>query len=98
MSERITVTRETDELHRQQWVFTTFNLPAIHLEEYAEEARKTKRHKWRVEGNQVYSRLFGSRFQGLKVEPEIPQDVIDEALDAARAMIGFQVWERRTRR
>jgi len=96
----ITVTRESEDgLSRKRWVFTAFHIPAIHLEEYAEEARKTKRHKWQIVDGQAYDRLRGSRNYTHKIleEPQTPQDVIDEILEIVRSKVQFQVWKERER-
>jgi len=94
---RITVTRrEKDGLRQQVWDFTLFDLPAIYLENYVLEERETGRHKFRPV--QVYNRLSGGRAHFatiIKEEPEVPKDVLEEAIAKVQKMIGFRVWKNR---
>lgn len=98
MMTRVEVTREEDGgLERRVWDFSILDFPTVHLEYFAEQSRRTRRHAWRTTGS-VYSRLQRDRHAPgtrLEEEPEVPEDVLTEGLERMRDMIEFKVWRRR---
>lgn len=92
--QEVTIMRGGD-LERQVWKFgfAYWNYrPEFVLEYYAVESRATKRSKWRPTDGQKWSRLF-SRDNKIDFDdvPK-PDDVEQEALEKARAMIKIE-WE-----
>jgi hypothetical protein len=61
------------------------------LEKVDEQEKASKLHKWR--SNVIYERLYGGYGTPRKVEPEIPTDVIEEALTYFRSQITFSKWK-----
>lgn len=87
---RVEVIREEGPLRRQVWTFTILDFPKVILDLYSVQGRASKRHKWRVlEGD--YCRLG----RGRPPEPEVPDDVVEDALQAYREQLVFEVWRRR---
>lgn len=91
------VREEADGLSRRCWRFAVLSFPQFHLDEYAEQARKTRRHrKW--ETHRMYTRTGSTREWGvdfLKEEPDVPDDVLEEATARFREMVEFRRWRRR---
>jgi len=92
--QRIEISRETSDLTRKLWVFTILDFPKFHLEYYGEEERKTKRHKWKAPGP-TYHRLERMRHGTINEEPEVPADVLEEALAKFAEQLEFKVWRNR---
>jgi hypothetical protein len=94
---RIEVERVTDGgLERELWEFSVLRFPEVHLEFFAEQTRKSRRHKW-VTSGAVYSRLQMDRHAAgtrLREEPEVPEDVLEEGMDQMRGQLEFKVWRR----
>jgi len=91
---RIQVLRSTDDLTRRCWEFTILDFPKVHLEYYGEEERATRRHKWKSVGD-IYTRLDHRRHGSIKEEPEVPADVVEEALAKFAEQLEFRVWRNR---
>lgn len=94
--QRVEVVRG-DDLVRERWVFTVFDFPMVLLEYFGGEERKTRRHKWRA--TRKYERLGvrrGPYYEGMIIteEPEIPEDVVVEAVKKLGERLEFQVWTR----
>lgn len=84
-------------LERELWVFEVLRFPQVVLEHYGQYARKTKRHKWRMAGDR-YDRLHVDRHEPgnrLKEEPDVPEDVMNEAMQLMRDKMKFEKWSRR---
>lgn len=93
---RVEVERRSDDLRRRVWEFALFDFPRVVLDVYREEDRPSTRHrKWRT--LRRYQRLRYGNFHGEKIreEPEVPGDVLEEALERYREQIAFARWERR---
>jgi hypothetical protein len=96
MSHRVEVVRSEGDLRREVWEFACFEFPKVVLDVYRDEDRSSRRHrKWRT--LRRYQRLKYGNFYGERIaeEPTIPNDVVEEAVDAFRAMVKFHVWRRR---
>ena len=90
------VVRVIDDLNRERWEFSLWDSPKAYLETYAVDERKTKRHKWRTKA--AYERLGSGRtahYEIIREEPEVPQDVIDEAMEKLRGQLVFSRWRSR---
>lgn len=53
--------------------------------------KQTKRHGWKIEHKQSYSRI-DDRDMGVKEEPDIPFEIQVEAVKQARSQIQFKRW------
>lgn len=99
MTRPITVTREGEDLSREVWRFAFITMGGellVTLDEYEPQARATKRHKWKKAGPGYY-RLGGAHMERpfLTEEPEIPEDVVEEAVEGFRSRIEYKRWYRR---
>ena len=90
---RMEIVREEGPLRRRVWTFTVLDFPKVILDGYSVQERATKRHKWRALDEGYYARLGRVR----SPEPEVPDDVVEDALQAYREMLVFEVWSRRGR-
>lgn len=94
---RHTVTQEIGELDKIVWEFFLMEYHQSHvifLETMLVMKRESTRHKFKVEMNKSYSRIY-SRDYGVKEEPDVPIEVSAEAVHALRKSITFQKWPRR---
>jgi hypothetical protein len=95
--ERVSVERVAEGgLERRVWEFSVLEFPAVHLEYFAEQSRKTRRHKWVVTGR-VYSRLQMDRHAPgtrIREEPDVPDDVMADGMGQMRARLEFRKWRR----
>lgn len=90
----VEVARGEDPLKRRVWTFVILDFPRVHLEEYAEQERPSKRHKWRTKAH--YTRLsYRGEGEVIREEPEVPEDVLKEAVGKYRERLEFKVWGRR---
>jgi hypothetical protein len=83
-----------DNLSRVIYRFYCSDL-VTYLDEIIEESRPTRRHGWK--GQTVYSRLYFYRGtsntqSSARVEPEVPEDVISEAVALIRSRVAFKKW------
>lgn len=83
-----TILRDEGPLRRQRWRFTLIE-HVLHLDEWAIEIRQTPRHR-RWETLESYVRLHGTRN-----EPDIPAEIVEEALEVARGRMTFRKWRDR---
>lgn len=83
----ITVERLSGDLARRIWQFTLYDLPRIRLSFYGEQERATRRHKFR--SKKSYSRL-DPRSHNIREEPDVPDDVIEEAIEQVFSRIEFR--------
>lgn len=81
----ITVNRG-DDLDRLYWFFYMIEATLV-LDQHGRSTRETKRHRFKDEVR--YSRLDRSPWGRGWVTPEIPADVVEEALARAREQITF---------
>lgn len=83
--ERIEVERlpSGSDLARKLWVFW-IDYPYVVLDEYREDTRPTKRHKWRME--RIYTRLESRTVLSMRRLHESDVAVPDGVLAQARAM------------
>lgn len=92
-----TVERRHSKTEREVWEFTVLDYPTVHLEFYGKQERKTPRHGWKSKTS--YHRLHMDRNRDvgdrLKEEPEVPEDVLEEALEQVRSKITFKTWKNR---
>ena len=79
--QRIEISRETSDLTRKLWVFTILDFPKFHLEYYAP--------------GPTYHRLERMRHGTINEEPEVPADVLEEALAKFAEQLEFKVWRNR---
>lgn len=82
---RIAVYRGGD-LDRLYWFFDMIDATLV-LDQHGRSTRETKRHRFKDEAR--YSRLTRSPGGRGWVTPEIPADVVEEALAKAREQITF---------
>lgn len=91
------VERRTSKTEREVWEFSVLRYPDVHLEFYGKQSRKTPRHGWK--STTSYHRLHIDRNANvgtrLKEEPEVPEDVLAEALEQVRSKITFKPWKKR---
>jgi len=93
---RIEIVRDEGELRRHRYVFVTFDRSyqgwSVVLEAYFNEERQTKRHKWGIA--QAYWRASWKQRETPQSKivdrPDVPQDVIDEALAKVRALVVYE--------
>ncbi len=85
----VEIIRESeDRLSRKRWRFYTIHDTDVVLDFYATETRKTTRHhyrhvaSWERIGRREYENLSPNVF-------EVPQEVIDEAVEKIRAQLKY---------
>lgn len=91
------VERQHSKTERDVWEFSVLRYPDVHLEFYGKQSRKTPRHKW--VSSTSYYRLGMDRNSNvgtrIPAEPEVPEDVLAEALEQVRSKITFKPWKKR---
>lgn len=79
------------DLEREVWEFMVMDFPRVVLESHMHERRESKRHKWVA--YRGYMRLAFNRYSVVKWEttpPEVPEDVVTEALDVLAERLVFK--------
>jgi len=89
----VTIERPSlDGLGNERWRFSVIDAMVV-LDEYAQESRPSKRHKFRSEA--TYIRLQGSTYKQLEEhQVPIPPGLFDEALEAVRSQLVVGLWKR----
>lgn len=97
MNDTVEVVREHSKTEREIWTLEVYRFPMVHLRVYAMQARETTRHKWR--DKTTYYRLSQDRYTDhgnrLRVEPDVPADVLAEGLAKFAASLTFKRWSGR---
>ena len=83
-----------DELHRTVYRFW-FKDGDLYLDKALYQTRYTKRHKFRTDMMNSYSRI-DQRSYGIKEEPDIDIDIQYEAVRQIRSMIKFRKWREKS--
>ena len=88
---------EEDGLSQKEWSFRLRDHPSdivLQLESFQVKERKTKRHKFVIQDGSWFRLNWEAREMRevllLKEEPELPQDVLDEALRLVTSSIRFE--------
>jgi len=81
------VSREESELSRKMFRFWLNDRLELQLDEYSEQSRKTKRHKYVCDAS--WKRLRHGNYYGTRIteKPEIDADVIADALSLVMSTI-----------
>lgn len=88
----IEVTRETSPTNRMWWCFSTAGDFAVRLYRFEYQTRATARHKWRLAPNwpSAWDSMDNRGYDGSGIQPTnvpLPDDVNEEALSKARALV-----------
>jgi len=86
------IIREINDLQRVLYSFYT-NESNVYLDSMLMMSRSTKRHRYVVDVKTSYHRLHKKDFN-IKKEPEIPFDVMVDAVQHYKNLITFKRWER----
>lgn len=93
----VTVTVLHSDTERDVWSFRVLDYPVAYLDHYARETRPSTRHrKWTAQRS--WHRLGISRYaygEHLAVEPDVPHEVLGDALAALRAQVHIERWSER---
>jgi len=81
----------SDGLSNEVWGFTILDAKVV-LDTYARQTRPTKRHKFRPEA--IYSRLQRRESDLTEDRVPLPDGLLDEALEKARAQMTVGLWKR----
>ena len=103
MSDRVTIYRQEPKdsnggQTQKSWTFVVMDTPralTVYLESYSEEYRGFRKRKWVAQ--RAYHRIAVNRWSGPSIipeEPEVPEDVLGQAMAQLRARLTFKKWTR----
>jgi hypothetical protein len=87
----ISVTVHHSDLHETEYQFWINDL-TLYLDKMLTLRRETKRHKFKVNLRESYSRLMAREY-GIKEEPDLDIEVQDMALSLVRQKLKIKRWE-----